>query len=201
MWSLNDWKVVFVAVGLIGILVFSLFSVVLFARAPAGEVFSELYVLGSGHMAEGYPFNVSSGGVYMVYLGVGNHMGGSSYYEVDVKFRNSTDRLPNATSGEESPLPVLYRYRVFLGDGGVWEAPLRFSLLNVVGSEGSFCYVGKLDVNGFVVDVKKAASWDGVNEGYYFQVFVELWRYNVTMGSLGFDGRFVSLWLNVTQSF
>jgi hypothetical protein len=127
-------------------------------------------------------------------------MGGSSYYEVDVKFRNSTDRLPNATSGEASPLPVLYRYRAFLGDGGVWEAPLRFSLLDVVFG-GSFCYVGKLSVNGVVVDVKKASSWDSVNEGFYFQVFVELWRYNVTMGSLGFDSRFVSLWLNVTQSF
>jgi hypothetical protein len=200
MWSLNDWRAVFVAVGLIGVLGFSLFSVVLFARGPPGEVFSELYVLGPGHMAEGYPFNVSAGGSYMVYLGVRNHMGGSVYYEVDVKFRNSTESLPNATSGEASSLPVAYRYRVFLGDEGVWEAPLNFSLLNV-GFAGNVSSVGKVDVNGVVVDVNKVSVWDNATGGFYYQVFIELWRYNVTTRSLGFDRRFVALWLNVTQSF
>jgi hypothetical protein len=200
MWSLNDWKAVFVGVGLIGVLCFSLFSVVLFAHEPVGEVFSELYILGPGHMAEDYPFSVSQVGVYMVYLGVGNHMGGSAYYEVDVKFRNSTEPLPNATSGEASPLPVVYRYRVFLGDGGVWEAPLNFSLLDV-GFAGDVSSVGKLDVNGVVVGVDKASLWDSNSSGFYYQVFVELWRYNVTTSSLGFDRRFVGFWLNVTQTF
>jgi len=200
MWSLNDWKVVFVAVGLIGVLSFSSFSVVLFARAPAGEVFSELYVLGPGNIAEDYPFNVSMGGVYTVHLGVGNHIGSSAYYEVDVKFRNSTDRLPNATSGEASPLPVVYRYRVFLGDGNVWEAPLSFSLLDV-GFDRNVSSVGRLDINGVVVDVEKVSSWDNETQGYYYQIFVELWRYNMTSSSLRFDSRFIGLWLNVTQSF
>ncbi len=200
MWSLNDWKAVFVGVGLIGVLCFSLFSVVLFAHEPVGEVFSELYVLGPGHMADDYPFSVSQGGVYMVYLGVGNRMGGSAYYEVDVKFRNSTEPLPNATSGEASPLPVVYRYRVFLGDGGVWEAPLNFSLLDV-GFAGDVSSVGKLDVNGVVVGVDKASLWDSNSSGFYYQVFVELWRYNVTTSILGFDRRFVGFWLNVTQTF
>jgi hypothetical protein len=200
MWSLNDWKVVFVAVGLIGVLGFSLFSVVLFAQGFPGEVFSELYALGPGHMAEGYPFNVSNGVVYMVYLGVGNHMGGSTYYEVDVKFRNSTEPLSNATSGEASPLPIVYKYRVFLGDGNVWEAPLSFSLLDV-GFDRNVSSVGRLDINGVVVDVEKVSSWDNETQGYYYQIFVELWRYNMTSSSLRFDSRFIGLWLNVTQSF
>jgi hypothetical protein len=202
MWSLNDWKAVFVAVGLVGVLAFSLFSVVLFARGSPGEVFSELYALGSGHMAEGYPFNFSAGESYMVYLRVGNHMGSSVYYEVDVKFRNSIDPLPNATSGDASPLPVLYRYHVFLGDGGVWEAPLNFSFLNVVfyraAKVSDFALVGKLDVNGVVVDVGKVSFWDNETQGFYYQVFVELWRYNVTTSSFGYDNRYISLWLNVT---
>jgi hypothetical protein len=205
MWSLNDWKTVFVAVGLIGVLGFSLFSVVLFARGPSEEVFSELYALGPGHMAEGYPFNVSEGESYMVYLGVRNHVGNSVYYEVDVKFRNSIDPLPNATSGDASPLPVLYRYLVFLGDGSVWEAPLNFSFLNVTfyraAKVSNFALVGKLDVNGVVVDVGKVSFWDNETQGFYYQVLVELWRYNVTTSSFGFDSRFISLWLNVTQSF
>lgn len=200
MWSLNSCKIIFMTVGLVGVLGFSLFSIVLFARAPAGEVFSELYALGPGHMAEDYPFTVSEGGSYMVFLGVGNHMGGSVYYEVDVKFRNSTELLPNATSGEASPLPAVYKYSVFLGDGGVWEAPLNFSLLDV-GFGANVSSVGRLYVNGVVVDVGKLSLWDSENQGFYYQVFVELWRYNVTTSRLGFDSRFISLWVNVTQSF
>lgn len=205
MWSLNDWRNVFMAVGLIGVIGFSLPGALVLLHLPGGEKFSELYVLGPGHMAEEYPFNVSEGGSYMVYLGVGNHMGGSVYYEVDVKFRNSIDRLPNATSGDASPLPVVYKYRVFLGDGGVWEAPLNFSLLNVVfyraAYVGNFALVGKLDVNGVVVDVGKVSFWDNEAQGFYYQVIVELWRYNLTTSSFGFDSRFISRWLNVTQSF
>ncbi len=200
MWSLNDWKTVFVAVGLIGGLCFSLVSVVLFAHEPVGEVFSELYVLGSGHIADDYPFDVSQGGVYVVYLGVGNHMGSSTYYEVDVKFRNSTEPLPNATIDEPSPLPVVFRYRVFLGDGGVWEGPLSFSLLDV-GFDGNVSSVGKLDVNDVVVGVDKASLWDSNSSGFYYEVFAELWRYNVTTSTFGFDDRFVGFWLNVTQTF
>ena len=200
MLSLNSYKTIFMAVGLIGVVVCCVPTVMRLAPPVGGETFSELYALGPGHMAEGYPFNVSAGGSYMVYLGVGNHMGSSVYYEVDVKFRNSTESLPNATSGESSSLPALYRYRVFLGDGSVWEAPLNFSLLNVA-FDGNASSVGRLDVDGVVSDVNKVASWDNETKGFYYQVFVELWRYNVTTRSIAFDSRFVSLWLNVTQSF
>ncbi len=37
MWSLSDYRTVFVAVGLIGVLVCCVPSVMLFARLPAGE--------------------------------------------------------------------------------------------------------------------------------------------------------------------
>ena len=200
MWALNDYRTVFMAVGLIGVLVCWVPSVMLFARLPGGEKFSELYYLGPGHMAEGYPYNVRENVSYLVYLGVGNHMGDSAFYEVCVKFRNSSESLPNATSGEASSLPVLFVYRVFLGDGGVWEEALNFSLLNV-GFDGNVSSVGRLDVNGLVSDVNKVESWDNASSSFAYQVFVELWRYDVAASSFRFDNRFVTLWLNVTQSF
>ena len=200
MWALNDYRTVFVAVVLIGVLVCWVPSVMLFARLPGGEKFSELYYLGPGHMAEGYPYNVRENVSYLVYLGVGNHMGDSAFYEVCVKFRNSSESLPNATSGEASSLPVLFVYRVFLGDGAVWEGALNFSLLNV-GFDGNVSSVGRLDVNGLVSDVNKVESWDNASSSFAYQVFVELWRYDVAASSFGFDNRFVSRWLNVTQSF
>jgi hypothetical protein len=95
---------------------------------------------------------------------------------------------------------VLFVYRVFLGDGDVWEAALNFSLLNV-GFDGNVSSVGRLDVNGLVSDVNKEESWDNASSSFAYQVFVELWRYDVAGSSFGFDNRFVTRWLNVTQSF
>lgn len=200
MLPLNSYKTIFAAIGLIGIIACCVPSVMLFTRLPGGERFSELYALGSRHMASDYPYNVYANVTYLVYLGVGNHMGNSAYYEVCVKFRNSTEPLPNATSGESSPLPILYRYRVFLAGGDVWEAPLNFSFSNAA-FDGGMCSVGRLDINDFVFDVNKVTSRDNETNGFYYQLFVELWRYNTTNNSFSFDNRFITLWLNVTQSF
>lgn len=199
MWSLDDCKLVFIAAGLVGVLVCSVPAASVFVRLPGGERFSELYVLGPGRMAEDYPFTVSAGVDYLVYLGVVDHLGDAAYYEVYLKLRNSSEPLPNATLAEPSPLPVLYTYRVFLSDGQAWEGALSFGFDNVV-FEGNVSVVGEVLVNGAVVPVGKVAAWDGENSGYYYQFVVELWLYNGTGRSFGYHNRFVSLWLNMTGS-
>src|SRR5271157_5219738 len=114
MWSLGNYRYLIVFIGLTSVILFALPSVLMVVHMPNGESFSELYVLGSGHMAEGYPFNVSSSNEYSVILGVGNDLGNSASYEIDVKLLNSSDLAPNDTSGVPSPSPALYEYRVFL---------------------------------------------------------------------------------------
>jgi hypothetical protein len=171
-----------------------------FGRFPGGEQFSELYVLGPTHMAEGYPFNVSAGRDYSVYLGVGNHLGSVAYYQVVVKLRNSQEVLPNSTTGVASPLPALYSYDVFLTDGQVWEEDLVFSFPNVV-IEGDVSSLRWISINKALFVVDKSAVWDNDNRGYFYQLFVELWVYNSTGSSFSFHNRFTALWLNVTQSF
>lgn len=199
MWSLKNWKIVFLAVGLIGVLLLSSPSIVMFVRAPAGELFSELYVLGTTHLAEGYPFNVSSGKDYLVTLGVIDHLGSSAYYMVEIKLRNSTDALPNSTAGVESPLPALYSYRVFLADGQTWEGSLKFSFSSVSFVNGLFT-VGGVSINdaGSVVD--KSALNDTVNNGYFYELFMELWLFNATSNVFSFNSRFVGFWLNMTAT-
>lgn len=199
MWSLDDCRLGFVAAGLVGVLVCSVPAASVFVRLPGGERFSELYVLGPGRMAEDYPFNVSAGVDYLVYLGVVDHLGGAEYYEVYVKFRNASEPLPNATSVEPSPLPVLYTYRVLLEDGQAWEGALNFGFDDVVFGE-NVSLVGKVLVNDAVVGVDKVAAWDSVNNGYYYQFVIELWLYNATERSFGYHNRFVSRWLNMTGS-
>ena len=197
--KLEDYKVIFVAVGLVGILLFASPGLALVLHLPAGEKFSELYILGPRHMAEDYPFNVTEGVNYLVYVGVGNHMGSSTYYVVYVKFRNETEPLPNATTGTPSVLAPLYAYRLFLRDNETSEFPLTFSFSSVSFSDNQST-VGNLVINGIQHSVSNSVLWDAGYSGYYYQVFVELWIYNVESDAFTFHNRFVSRWLNMTAS-
>jgi hypothetical protein len=199
MMKLEDCKVVFAALGLIGVLILASPTLGLVLHLPGGEKFSELWVLGSRHMAEDYPFNVTAGVNYLVYVGVGNHMGSSTYYVVYVKFRNETEPLPNATTGAPSVLAPLYEYRVFLEDGGNSDVPLAFSFSNVSFSGGQST-VGSLTINGVPFIVDKSVSWDAVNSGYFYQLFMELWIYDPASNGFSYHNRFVNRWLNMTAS-
>jgi hypothetical protein len=197
--KLEEYKLVVIAVGLIGVLLVASPVLGMVARLPSGEKFSELYVLGQGHMAEGYPFNVVEGQNYSVYVGVGNHVGSSAYYVLYVKFRNLNEPLPNATLGVPSSLQPLYEYRVVLEDGKSWEAPLTFSFSEVSFSENR-SRIGAMQINGDVFSLDKEALWDQDNNGFYYQLFVELWIYNAALNVFEFNNRFVGLHLNMTGS-
>lgn len=197
MMKLEDYKIVFAAVGLIGVLILASPTLGLVLHLPGGEKFSALWVLGPRHMAEDYPFNVTAGVNYLVYVGVGNHMGSSTYYVVYVKFRNETEPLPNMTTGAPSVLAPLYEYRVFLEDNSSSEFPLTFSFSNVSFS-GNQSTVGSVTINGVQSSIDESVSWDAVNSGYYYELFMELWIYNVTAQVFQYHNRFVGRWLNMT---
>ena len=172
-------------------------TLAIIVKLPGGERFSEFWILGSEHMAEGYPFNVSENSVCKIHLGIGNHMGDLEHYLVYVKFRNQNESLPNNVNGTPSVLPSLFEYRVFLEDGGVWERQVLFSFEGV-SREGNFSRVLRLSLDGSAVNVDKVAAWDQANKGFYYQLFFELWRYNATVSAFQYHDRFVGLWLNVT---
>ena len=77
--KLEEYKLIIIAVGLIGVLIAASPLLAMIMHLPSGEKFSELYVLGPAHMAEDYPFSVAEGQSYSVYVGVGNHLGSSAY--------------------------------------------------------------------------------------------------------------------------
>jgi hypothetical protein len=197
--KLEQYKHIFIAVGLIGVLLVATPALGMVLNIPTGKKFSELYVLGPGHMAEDYPFNVVEGQKYSVYVGVGNHMAASVYYVLYVKFKNQTEPLPNATIGAPSPLQPLYEYRFFVADGETWESSLVFSI-----SEASFTAnqsaVKRMAINNVEFDVDKPAEWDMSNTGFYYQLFLELWTFDPQSNSVQFDNRFVGIHLNLTTT-
>jgi hypothetical protein len=197
--NLEDYRALFV-VGCL-VLVFTTACLglsVVFSFPKGEEVFTELWILGPGHMAENYPFNVKESGEYSVYVGVGNHMDSSSFYNVRVKFRNQSEPLPNATAGIPSSLPTYYEDLIFVEAGETWEAPLTFSFADVSFS-GDQCQVESVRINGFPFDVDKTVLWDEENHGFYFHLFIELWNYRAESDAFEYHNRFVGFWLNMTD--
>ena len=199
MVKLEEYKLVLAVVGLIGVLLLASPVIAAVVRFPGGEQFSELYVLGPGHMAENYPYSVVPGRTYSVYVGVGNHLGSSAFYVLYVMFQNRSDTLPNATTGAPSPSQPLYEYRFAVTDGNVWENFLSFSVSNTSISANQ-SMIRQLTVNDVGFDVDKPSVWDSNSTSYYYRLVLELWLYDSASNSVQFNSRFVYLQLNLTQS-
>ena len=198
--NLEDYRVLFV-VGMLGLALVAASPALSVAVPFRGDYakFSELWLLGPGHMAEDYPFDVAVGEAYSVFVGVGNHMGCSEYYVVYVKFRNGTQPLPDINDSMPSPLPLLYEFRFFVADGESWESLLTFAFQDVSFEDDSV-HVGVLMVNDVALSVDSFSVWDSENNGFYFQLFFELWRYDVASQGFRFHNRFVGIWLNIMAS-
>jgi hypothetical protein len=166
---------------------------------PEREKFSELWILGQNHMAGNYPFNVSAGALYTVYLGVANHMGDLGYFKVYVKLRNQSEPLPDRVDGLPSPLEPIFEYEMFLRSNETWERAFSFSFASV-SFEGNVSRISKVLVDGYTVDVEKTAVWNKTNSSFYYQLFFELWAYNATVSSFKFQHRFVGFGLNLTKT-
>ena len=165
---------------------------------PSSEEFSELWLLGSNHMIGSGVLNISRNKPETVYLGVGNHMGESKYYVVYAKFRNQLELLPDVLSGLPSPLEPVFEYRVLLRNNETLEKTIGFSFEDV-SFEPDSIRISKLIINGQTVIVDKIVPWDVENNGFYCQLFFELWIYDVGSSSFQFHNRSVWFWLNVVN--
>ena len=197
--KLNDYKLIFVAVGLIAVLLFALPVLAQAIRAPSGEQFSELYLLGPDLMAENYPSNIVADQNYTVHVGVGNHMGSSAYYTIYVKLRNQTDPLPNTTTATPSPLQPLYKYRFAIPDNQSLVNPVVFSVSGA-STLGNQSIIKQITINNEKFNVNKSATWDSNSTKFGYGLFFELWLYDAPSNSIQFNSRFVSLQLNLTRT-
>jgi hypothetical protein len=166
---------------------------------PKGGQFPELYVLDKNHMLENLPYNIALYSTYMVYSGVGNHVGESASYLVYVKIGNETGPLPSSNDGLPSSLEPIFQYRVVLEDGEVRDREISFSFDNVSFSN-SVCRVTGLSINGHYNSVERTSAFDGEKNGFFFYMFFELWAYNTSTSAFEFQNRYVGFLLNMTRS-
>jgi uncharacterized membrane protein len=179
-------------------LLFASPTINLLIKPPANQEFSELYILGSNHTFDNIPFNIKADVTYSVYLGVINHQGSACYYTSLVKIGNENGFLPNATLGIPSSMPTRYEYKLFLDDGVTWEKPLTFRVNELTFVDGQ-SQLSIITVNGVELSVNQTSTWNSNKAGYYYNLFVELWIFNSTLGTSQYHNRYVDLVLNMTQ--
>ena len=197
--KLADYKLIFVAVGLIGVLLIASPAIAGAIRLPAGEAFSELYLLGPEKMAQNYPFNIVVGQNYSVYVAVGNHLGSLAYYEVFVKLANGTDPFPNSTLATPSLLQPLYDYRFTIKDNATWQDLLTFKVTDAT-TTPTDATINTLQINDQTLNIDKTTSWNTNTTTYTYRLIFELWLYNQQTQTTEFNNRYVNLQLNLTQT-
>lgn len=195
--KLKETKLILVAVGLISVLLFASPTLSLLIRAPIGQQFTEIYVLGNNHTFENIPFNIKAGVQYSIYLGIVNNMAASFYYTCFVKLANET-QLPSATSGQPSSLSPVFESKIFLLSGQGFESPLTFQVNGATITNG-VCTLSDISINGIDSQINKSTSWNAGKTGFYYNLFIELWIFNASRGIIEYNDRFVSLNLNMTS--
>ena len=197
-WSpmrLEQYKLILISVGLISALLIASPTISGLISFPEGERFSELYLLGPGRMAQGYPNNIIPNQDYTVYFDVVNHVGSSAYYLVQIKFLSSSDALPDITSGIASPAKPLYERRFLIADEHTFEGKLTFAISNTAVSNNQLS-IGNLQVNGEDISINKVAPWNSTTSEYQYKLLFELSIYNSQSDAAEFNSRFVYLQLN-----
>ena len=227
--NLNEFKVLLLVVTAVVALLVASPALQRILVYPQTEFFTELWLLGPGHMAEDFPYNVSSGENYNIYLGVANHLGTGSYYSVQVKFRNSTQSAPDSFNRTHSSLPALYTLYLVVPDKELREVFLTFgfdyrfrSVTRVVyrnvtvpggpGGNGTVVEVAEnVTIPQVVFDTLRfndvslslegyTSDWDAEKGVFFGNLFFELWIYDDAAGAFQYHERYVDLKFNMTQS-
>jgi len=168
---------------------------------PRTEFFTEFWVLDSNSRADNYPFYITRGDNYNVFLGIGNRLGHFAYYLVEVKFRNQTQSAPNSFNRTSSSLPSLFNITAFAADEGTWELPLTFSFDYNYDEILSKVELQKIILNDVHLDISSyTITWNSKTNGFFGNLFFELWIYNATTSSFRYHERSVGLWFNMTGS-
>jgi hypothetical protein len=195
---LDNYRIIFVAVGLIGVLLFSWPTIGFFIKPPMDEEFSQLYLLGPNHTINDIPFNIRPGVNYAVYLGLGNYMASSSYYTLNIDFLNATEIISNSTLGGPISKAPLFEYKAFVDVEKTWEAPLTFQVKTLT-IANEISYLPVITINGLDYLVNKESVLDSNRNGYYYGLIVELWLFNATSGFSQYQNRSVHLILNIAD--
>jgi hypothetical protein len=196
---------------------------------PQTDFFTEAWLLGPSHAARDYPYNITLGGNYSVFLGLANHLGSCAYYQIEVKFRNETQSAPNNSNQIPSDQSVLAVLPLFVANNQVGEIPISFAfdysfrnvtrivLKNVTMSQelGSNATVqavpvaikvpqvvfNVLTVNSVSLSLRgETSDWNSMTNEFYGNLVFEIWLFNSASGNFQYHNRSLDLKFNITSA-
>jgi hypothetical protein len=164
---------------------------------PQTVFFTELSLFGQYNNAT-YPSNVTVDTNYRLYLKVDNHLGSSASYVIKPKFGNQTQFTPNSFNYTSSVLPSLGDMPISVGDNESKQLPIDVSFQYKIDENNP----GQLDIqnitiNGAIISDSTTIAWNPEKNGFYGNLFFELWINNSTTNALEYNQRYVSLWLKM----
>lgn len=164
----------------------------------ASENFSEIWLLTPDNLTN-FPFAVNAGQQYTVVLGVGNHMHNSEDYAVFVKLSNDSQNLPNTEFSAPSSLDALSEFSFSINNNEVWNETVIFSFEDFF-IQDNFLTVQNISINNITFPGNFTTSLNSEKNGFDFNLFFELWRYNSTTEQFEFDNRYVGIWVTFLNS-
>ncbi len=197
--NLQEYKVVILVVTAVVALIVASPALQHVLVYPQTEFFTELWLLGPNHTAQDFPHNITRGESYHAFLGIANQLGRCAYYEVQVKFRNSTQSAPDIFNRTASILPPLYSLNVFVADKEEWELPLTFGFDYSYENGSSQVIFNRLMLNNEQLNLNGySAYWDSNRTAFFGNLIFELRIYNDTISNFQYHERFVDLKFNMT---
>jgi uncharacterized membrane protein len=197
--NLQEYKVLILVITTVAALIVASPALQLVLVYPRTQFFTELWLLGPGHIAQDFPYNITRGESYNIFIGIANNLGRCAYYEIQVKFRNFTQSAPDSFNGTPSRLPSLYNQIVFVADKETWELPVTFGFDYSYDSKSSQVNFNRLQLNSEQLNLNGyASSWESNKTEFLGNLIFELWIYDDLAGGFQYHERFVDLKFNMT---
>jgi uncharacterized membrane protein len=169
-----------------------------YVSAPKTEPLTEFFVLGPYHNAT-YPFNLTSGNVYPLYLTVDNQLGSQVKYKIEAKFRDQNQSGPDSFNHTQSSLQSLTDFTVEVEAGQSVELQVNLVFNYEVDSLRGESVLDEIVVNGTSVGMDgMPLPWDSEANAFLGNIFFELYLYNDTTGTYQYNQRYVGLWVNLS---
>ncbi len=173
-------------------------AVLLYVQTPTFDTqkstYTELWILDANHMADNFPFNITRNTDYSLFLGISNHLGASTCYQVKLKSHNSTQTIEDNSVLAPSSFSSIYNLTISVADNESWKLPITLSFNYDNNSAQRKITLRSITFNGNVLNIENGEiHLDEKRNGYFENLIFELWIQNDNLGTFEYHGRRVEL--------
>lgn len=160
------------------------------------EPFTELWLLGPEHVAENYPYNITSNQDYAIYLGVCNQLNEAAEYSIRIKLCDSNFQLPNSSSGEFSSSPSVEQFDFNLSYDETWEQRVNFEI-NYDLVQQNLTQIESININGKTFSLNQNLPLVSNQDSFNVILVFELWSKTGSDNTFEYSNQYLQLILKL----